>query len=114
MYDSQRDGRDGDNVPSKKLYIGNLNYQTTKEALAEFLSNTVSSITAVDVFIIPNKGFGFAEFSSVEDATKVKDICNGQKLDGRDLRINFAKEQKPREQRSGGFGGNRSGGFGRR
>ncbi len=123
MYDSQKGNRE-ENALSKKLYIGNLNYQTTKEALANFLSKAVADVSAVDVFIIPNKGFGFAEFTSIEDATKVKEVCNGQNLDGRDLRINFAMEQKPRDSRNGGgynnnsrggsfSGGRRDGGFNR-
>ncbi len=93
---------------NKKLYVGNLNYSTTEDALREKFSafGQVTSVT-----IIQGKGFGFVEFESAESAEKAKADLNQTELDGRTIRVDYARprEDKPRE----GFGGRGRGGFGR-
>mgnify|MGYP001128633792 CR=1 FL=1 len=101
---------------SLKLYVGNLNYNTTEESLRSAFERYGE---VVSVKIIQGKGFGFVEYGSSEAAAAAKAAMDGQDLDGRMLRVNDARpaERKPaREQ--GGFsrGGNRSerGGFHKR
>ena len=57
----------------RKLYVGNMSYETTEQQLRELFSQagkveTVSLIT--DRFSGKPKGFGFIEMSTDEEATK--------------------------------------------
>lgn len=98
---------------AKKLYVGNLSYNTT-EAQVRALFSQVGEIT--DVALITDretgraKGFGFVEMATDEAAQEAIKRFNGYTLDNRNLTVN---EARPREERPsrGGFGG---GGGGRR
>ena len=98
---------------SKKLYVGNLAFQTTNQDLQELFAQagTVESASIIeDRDTGRSKGFAFVEMSTQEEAAAAIDQFNGKELAGRMLKVN---EARPRENRSGGggFGGNR-GGFG--
>ena len=103
---------------SKKIYVGNLSYQTTENDLTSLFEqagqvDSVSIITDRDTG--RSKGFGFVEMSN-EDADKAIAQFNGAEVNGRALTVN---EARPREERSGGgsrggYGGNRGGGGGGR
>jgi RNA recognition motif-containing protein len=89
----------------KKLYVGNLSYDVDSSALQELFSShgTVASAEVIaDRDTGRSKGFGFVEMSSDEEATAAINALNGQEHGGRALTVN---EAKPREPRSGGFGG---------
>ncbi|MBX3064425.1 MAG: RNA-binding protein [Anaerolineae bacterium] len=98
----------------KKLYVGNLSYNSTETDIRELFSQ-VGEIT--DVAIIKDrdtgrsKGFGFVEMETDEAAAEAIRRFNGFSLDNRPLTVN---EARPREERSGGggFGGGRGGGGG--
>ena len=45
-----------------------------------------------------SKGFGFVEFTSVEDATTAKEAMDGKEIDGRELRIDFAQEREEKTE----------------
>ncbi len=97
-----------------KLYVGNLSYSTSEDALrtafeAHGTVNSVNLITDRDSG--RPKGFGFVEMGSPEDAQKAKEALDGTELDGRTLKVDVAKEQAPRQPRSGGYGGG-GGGYG--
>jgi cold-inducible RNA-binding protein len=102
---------------SKKIYVGNLSYQTTENDLTSLFEqagqvDSVSIITDRDTG--RSKGFAFVEMSN-EDADKAIAQFNGTEVNGRALTVN---EARPREERSGGggrggYGGNRGGGGGR-
>src|SRR5262245_43605715 len=100
---------------SKKLYVGNLAFQTTSEDLQELFAQagTVESASVItDRDTGQSKGFAFVEMSSEEEAASAIDQFNGKELAGRALKVN---EARPRESRGGGggrggFGGNRGGG----
>jgi len=86
-------------LASKTLYVGNLNYNTMEQALAELFAGQGH---VVDVRIMMGKGFGFVEMASEEEATKAKDALNGVQLDGRTIRVDEARPrrgQAPREER---------------
>lgn len=94
---------------SKRIYVGNLSYQTTEGDLTN-LFEQVGQVDSVNVITDRDtgrsKGFAFVEMSN-EDADKAIAQLNGQEVNGRTLTVN---EARPREERSGGGGGR--GGYG--
>jgi len=82
---------------SKKLFIGNISYDSTEDSLKEAFSEfgTVESVN-----IITNrdtgrsKGFGFVEMASEEEAQKAKEGLNGKEVDGRTINVDEAKPRK--------------------
>jgi cold-inducible RNA-binding protein len=102
---------------SKKLYVGNLSFQTTSQDLQELFgqAGTVESAQIIeDRDTGQSKGFAFVEMSSDAEAASAIDQFNGKEVAGRMLKVN---EARPRENRSGGgggrnFGGGNRGGFG--
>ena len=102
---------------SKKLYVGNLAFQTTSQNLEQLFAQagTVESASVIeDRDTGRSKGFAFVEMSTDDEAAAAIEQFNGKEVAGRTLKVN---EARPRENRSGGgggFGGNRNGGgFGR-
>ena len=83
-------------MEGKKLYVGNFKYETTEEQLKELFAE-YGEVIKVD--IIGNKGFGFVEMSDSSEAEKAKEALNETDLDGRTLRVDEAKPQKPRTDR---------------
>jgi RNA recognition motif-containing protein len=103
---------------SKKLYVGNLAFQTTSQDLQTLFAQagTVESAQIIeDRATGQSKGFAFVEMSTDEEAASAIDQFNGKEVAGRMLKVN---EARPRENRGGGggggrgFGGNRGGGGG--
>ena len=101
---------------SKKLYVGNLAFQTTSQDLQQLFAQagTVESANVIeDRDTGQSKGFAFVEMSTEEEAASAIEQFNGKEVSGRALKVN---EARPRENRSGGggrgFGGNRGGGYG--
>ena len=93
-----------------KLYVGNLSYQMEEEALKEAFGefgNVLSVRIITDRDSGRSKGFGFVEMETPEAAQACIEGMDGKELDGRNIRVSEAREQKPR---SGGGGGNRRGG----
>ncbi len=93
---------------SKRIYVGNLSYQTTENDLTNLFEQAgqVESVNIItDRDTGRSKGFGFVEMSA-EDADKAIAQFNGTEVNGRSLTVN---EARPREERSG----NRGGGGGR-
>jgi cold-inducible RNA-binding protein len=85
---------------AKKLYIGNLSYNTNDEGLrAAFQqAGTVVSVAVImDKMTGRSRGFGFVEMEDA-DADKAIDMWNGKELDGRELVVNEARplEDRPR------------------
>lgn len=95
----------------KKLYVGNLSYDTTSADLEAFFGEvgtceSVSVITDRDTG--RSRGFGFVEMSSASEAETAIAELNGRELQGRQLTVNEARE------RTGGGGGGGGGGRGGR
>ena len=96
----------------KKLYVGNLTYDTTEAALEQLFAahGTVQSAQVImDRDTGRSKGFGFVEMSTDQEAQVAIRELNGKQVEGRALTVN---EAKPREDR-GGRGGGGGGGGGR-
>jgi cold-inducible RNA-binding protein len=88
-----------------KLYVGNLSYNTTEQALRELFMQA-GSVNSVALIKEPgtqrSKGFAFVEMGSQSDLQKAISMFNGYTLDERQLAVSVAR---PREERSGGGGG---------
>lgn len=98
-----------------KLYVGNLPYSVRDNDLEQAFSE-FGAVTSAKVMMERDtgrsKGFGFVEMASEAEAQAAINGLNGQSLGGRDVVVNEARPLEPRPPRSGGFGGNRSGGGG--
>ena len=98
---------------AKKLYVGNLTYDTTEDNLVELFSEfgeVLSAQIIIDRDTNRSKGFGFVEMADGQAADEAANSLNGQDFRGRNLTVN---EARPREDRGGGGGGGR-GGYGGR
>jgi RNA recognition motif-containing protein len=97
-----------------KLYVGNLNYNTTEDSLREAFSANGREVASVSIIMDRetgrSRGFAFVEMATSEAAQQALQELDGADLDGRTLRINEAREREPRGPRS--FGGPRPGGPG--
>lgn len=96
----------------RKLYCGNLSYDTTNETLADLFAahgKVESAEVIIDRMTGRAKGFGFVEMSSDQEAQAAIAALNGQQVDGRAIIVN---EARPKEPRTGGFGGGGGGGGG--
>jgi len=90
---------------TKKLYVGNLSFQTTESELNELFAQagvveTVRIIT--DRETGRSKGFGFVEMQ--DGADKAIEQFNGKDFKGRALTVNEARPMVPRDS-GGGRGG---------
>ena len=100
---------------AKKLYVGNLTYDTTEDNLVELFSEfgeVLSAQIIIDRDTNRSKGFGFVEMA--DGADEAANSLNGQDFRGRNLTVNEARPREPRDNRGGGGGGygGRSGGGG--
>ena len=89
----------------KKLYVGNLSFETTETDLQELFAQagsveTVRVITDRDTG--RSKGFAFVEMQ--EGGDKAIAQMNGKEFKGRALTVNEARPMAPRgDSRGGGF-----------
>jgi cold-inducible RNA-binding protein len=96
-----------------RLYVGNLAYSTTEDALRnEFgkFGNVTSALVVIDRVSGRSRGFGFVEFSTPDEGTAAISGMNGASVDGREIVVNEARE---RAAGGGGGGGRGRGGGGR-
>jgi cold-inducible RNA-binding protein len=96
---------------SKRIFVGNLSYQTTESDLTtlfEQAGEVESASIITDRDSGRSKGFAFVEMGN-EAADKAISQFNGAELNGRALTVN---EARPREERSNSRGANSGGGRG--
>jgi RNA recognition motif-containing protein len=101
----------------KKLYVGNLSYETGDAELETLFApyGTVQSVQVImDRDTGRSKGFGFVEMGSDAEAQAAVAGLSGKQVGGRSLTVNEAKPKTEGGGR-GGHGGGRggSGGGGR-
>jgi RNA recognition motif-containing protein len=90
----------------RKLYVGNLPYDTTEQDLQALFGGvgTVDSVNVMrDMATGRARGFAFVEMATADDAQKAIAQLNEHSLGGRSLTVNEAKP-KPAGG-GGGFGG---------
>ncbi len=102
---------------AKKLYVGNLPYNTTDDSLKQLFASA-GEVTSANVIIDKmsgrSRGFGFVEMANDDEAEKAVETFNGQEHEGRKLVVNEARplaDRPPRRSFGGGGSGGR-GGFG--
>ena len=101
----------------RKLYVGNLPYETGEAELQELFagSGNVESVRVMrDMATGRARGFAFVEMATDEEAQKAATELNQYQLGGRALTVT---EARPKPEGGfggggGGYGGNRGGGGG--
>ncbi|KAL4787319.1 hypothetical protein BJX76DRAFT_354265 [Aspergillus varians] len=79
---------------STKLYVGNLSWATTDDALQHAFSQfgqVSEAIVLKDQDSGRSRGFGFVTFTNPAEADAAISALNDQDLDGRRVRVNYAK-----------------------
>jgi cold-inducible RNA-binding protein len=93
---------------AKKIYVGNLSFQTTDADLKDMFSE-VGQVESVQIITDRDtgrsKGFGFVEMSDDEAAAKAIERFNGREVNGRALTVNEARPMERRDSGSRGSGG---------
>jgi RNA recognition motif-containing protein len=105
---------------AKKIYVGNLSFQTTDTDLNQMFSE-VGQVESVQIITDRDtgrsKGFGFVEMSDDAAAAKAIERFNGKEVNGRALTVNEARPKESGSRGSGGGGRDRGGrgrgGYGR-
>ena len=93
---------------NKKLYVGNLSYETTETDLQTLFgqAGAVETVRVMrDMATGRARGFAFVEMASEAEAQAAIDQFNEKEFGGRTLTVN---EARPQEARCGGFGAGRS------
>ncbi|CAO3650732.1 unnamed protein product [Cunninghamella blakesleeana] len=84
------------NPPCPTLFIGNLDFNTTKDMLQELFS-WAGEIRSVRLGTFEDsgkcKGFGYVDYADVESATKAIRAPDKHKLGDRKVRVEFASEE---------------------
>ena len=91
----------------KKLYVGNLPFTSTEDSVRELFQQhgQVDSVNLIsDRDTGRPRGFGFVEISD-EGAEAAIRALDGTNFEGRDIRVNEARERQPRRGGGGGGGG---------
>lgn len=80
----------------RKIFVGNLNYQTTEETLRDTFSE-FGHVTYVRVVTDRetgrSRGFGFVEFSNPSEAEAALSKWGSREIDGRSVNVNAANER---------------------
>jgi RNA recognition motif-containing protein len=95
---------------SKKLYVGNLPFDTTEEQLNTTFGAcgaVASSKIIMDKYTGRSRGFGFVEMTNDAEADVAVQKLNGSSMGPRQIVVN---EARPMEERGPGGGNSRGGG----
>ena len=88
------------NPQNQKLYVGNLNFDSTEDQVRELFSNygEVAEVKIImDRFSGRSRGFAFVRMNTSDDAGKAKEALQGQPFQGKALVIDWARtEQRDR------------------
>ena len=87
---------------SQKIYVGNLGFSITNEALSQKFAQygTVSSAKVImDRDTNRSKGFGFVEMSSSSEASDAINGLNGTDYEGRQMNVSEAKPMEKRDNK---------------
>ena len=93
---------------AKKLYVGNLSWDTNDEGLRQAFEQFGAVFEAkviTDRETGRSRGFGFVTYEDDASSDTAMQELDGTSLDGRPIRVNEARERAPRG--GGGGGGDR-------
>jgi cold-inducible RNA-binding protein len=97
---------------AKKVYVGNLSYHTTEDALRQMFAEfgPVESVNVItDRATGRSKGFAFVEMATDQAAQAAIGALNGKTVDDRELNVAEARPQKDRPSDRRGSDRRRSG-----
>jgi|GEM_PF-651859 len=87
---------------NKRLYVGNLSYQTTEVTLSD-LFGAIGEVISVNLITNSvtgrSRGFAFVEMAEESAAQKAINQLDGKTVDGRDIKVADARPRRSREQR---------------
>ncbi len=93
----------------KNLFVGNLPFSTTEDALRGHFTQ-FGEVQQVRIMTDRDtgkpRGFAFVQMANDEEATRAVAALNGKDFEGRSLTVN---EARPKPERAGGGGGFRNG-----
>ena len=95
---------------SKRLFIGNLSFETNELELRDLFTQNG---TVVDLKVVTDRetgrsrGFAFVEMSSQDEANTAISELNGREFGGRTIKVNEAEERGARAGSGSGSGGQR-------
>ena len=84
------------------LYIGNLSFSTSEEALKKIFDefgNVETAKVIKDNYTGRSKGFGFVEMPDNSEADKAIKALNGKLIDGKNIKVNQADNGGKRRQK---------------
>lgn len=87
---------------SKKIYVGNLSYETADEDLRAIFSEAgkiVSVKIITDPYTGQSRGFAFVEMETATEANKAISSLNGRELNGKTIRVNEAHDNRDKKFR---------------
>jgi RNA recognition motif-containing protein len=96
----------------KKLYVGQLSYETTNSELQDLFTphgTVLSAQVIMDRETNRSKGFGFVEMNNDQEAQAGIAALNGQTVNGRALTVSEARPRESRSDGPRGYGGSRNG-----
>jgi cold-inducible RNA-binding protein len=92
---------------SKKIYVGNLSFQTTETDLSDIFAE-IGQVESVQIITDRDtgrsKGFGFVQMADDAAAAKAIAELNGKEVGGRTLTVNEARPKTDDGGRGGGGG----------
>jgi len=100
---------------AKKLYVGNLAWSVTGDALEQLFADfgtVISAQVVQDRETGRSRGFGFVEIQEDDAAQRAIDAMHDKEVDGRRLTVNAATPRDGGGGGRGGFGGGGGGGGG--
>jgi cold-inducible RNA-binding protein len=86
-----------------KLFVGSLSWDTTDQSLREAFEKfgeVVEAKVITERDSGRSRGFGFVTFTDDEAGRNAISEMDGAELDGRTIRVDEARERKPRDDRS--------------
>jgi cold-inducible RNA-binding protein len=87
---------------TQKVYVGNLSYNTTEDALRSLFAE-YGEITSINMIIDRDtgrpKGFAFVEMATEEAAMAAIGALNGRSIDDREIKVEKASPQVGRDRR---------------
>ncbi|MGD9128936.1 MAG: RNA-binding protein [Candidatus Woesebacteria bacterium] len=85
-----------------KLFVGNLPFSLGEDELTNMFSEygeLASVKLIIDRATGRSRGFAFVEFKEEKDAKAAEEASNGMEVEGRELIVNIARPQAPRDSR---------------
>lgn len=109
-------GEQGDGAIPRKVFVGNLSFDVTRDELVEAfgaVGKVLDAKVPTDRETGRPRGFAFVEFEDDEAAQRCIEQMNGRDLKGRAMRVNAAEDRPPRPAGAPGGYSRPGGGFSR-